>query len=218
MKSASSNIKKPFLRGHFHQAAAFIALGSSAMLVAQSHSTRAVIANLIYGISLTGLFTVSALYHRIQWNQKLRAWMRRLDHSSIFLLIAGTATPLFALGVPNETGNMLLMIFWVVAFVGIGQSLLWVNAPKWLAAILYVTAGWLTAPYLGEMDHFLGRTRVILLVLGGIIYTAGALVYAFKRPNPFPEIFGYHEIFHTMVIIAAVLHFVIIVGLTGVSS
>lgn len=206
-------IVKPLLRGHFHQAAFFFALGACAMLIAQSHNAREAIAMVIYSLSVVTLFGISALYHRPQWSPGPRAWMRRLDHAAIFIMIAGTGTPLCLLALQEPAGTNLLTIIWTAALIGIIQSVFWVNAPKWLAAILYVVMGWLAFPYLPELNAALGTTNVVLILVGGVIYTLGALVYAFKKPNPWPKVFGYHEIFHLMVIIAAVFHFLVIASL-----
>ena len=203
-------LSKPLLRGHFHQAAFFFALGACAMLIASSDSLRECMAALIYSLSLCGLFGVSALYHRPNWSPEARMWMRRLDHSAIFVLIAGTGTPISLLAIPNEGGLRLLTIIWIAAAVGVMQSLFWVKAPKWLAVILYIVMGWLAVPYMPEFSRALGSLSVWLLLVGGVIYTIGALIYGFKKPNPFPKYFGYHEIFHILVIIAAAFHFVVI--------
>lgn len=200
---------KPTLRGHFHEIAFFVALGAGAMLVAESRGERARAATLIYALSLCGLFGVSALYHRPTWAPGPRAWMKRIDHAAIFMLIAGTGTPLCLLAVGAEVGHHVLLLLWGAAGLGILQSLLWVRAPKWISAILYVAVGWIAAPYLPEMGAGL-RDGIPWLLAGGVIYTIGALIYAVKKPNPWPRHFGYHEIFHALVVIAAALHFVVI--------
>jgi len=125
-------------------------------------------------------------------------------------MIAGTGTPLSLLGLPGADGRTLMLYFWLAAGLGVIQCLFWVNAPKWISAILYVVVGWLALPYLSEFKSTLGVVSVALLLAGGIVYTVGALVYAFKRPNPWPKVFGYHEIFHVLVIVAAVLHFIVV--------
>lgn len=206
-------IVKPLLRGHFHQAAFFFAMGASAMLIAQSKNSKEVIATVIYSLAIVGLFGISALYHRPMWSPGPRAWMKRLDHAAIFVMIAGTATPLTLLAMQEGSGSKLLTIFWAAACIGIIQSVFWVKAPKLLSAVLYVIMGWLAFPYLPELQAALGTTSIVLLLVGGVIYTLGALVYAFKWPNPWPRVFGYHEIFHIMVIIAAVFHFIVIASL-----
>lgn len=183
------------------------------MLILASSGVKAITANLIYSLSLVGLFGISALYHRPTWRPNARMWMRRLDHSAIFLLIAGTGTPLCLLALPESAGKNMLRIFWISALIGVGQSLFWVRAPKWMAAILYILMGWLAVPYLPELKASLGVMNIWLLLIGGIIYTLGALVYATKKPDPYPQTFGYHEIFHLLVIIAAAFHFVVIAKL-----
>lgn len=183
------------------------------MLLWQSTYSHLFLGTLIYSVSLCGLFGISALYHRPQWSPQGRKWMRRLDHSAIFLLIAGTSTPLCLAALPTESTLKLLSILWAAAAIGIFQSLFWVKAPKWLAATLYIIMGWLALPYLPEMKTALGSVKLAYIVIGGVIYTLGALVYAFKKPNPFPRIFGYHEVFHLLVMIAALFHFMVIVSL-----
>lgn len=205
--SPSTPIQKPFLRGHFHQAAFFFAFGACAMLLAKTQDGKSFFALLIYSLSLMTLFGVSALYHRIQWKPAERMWMRRLDHAAIFILIAGTGTPIFLLGLPTESSHKLLFLTWTATSIGILQSLFWPQAPKWISAILYITTGWLIVPYLSELKQALGDTSAIFLLIGGVIYTLGAIIYASHRPNPFPKFFGYHEIFHLLVVLAAFFHF-----------
>lgn len=204
---------KPLLRGHFHQAAFFIALGACSMLIAQTEGVRSAAAIVVYSLCLCALFGISALYHRPQWGVQMRLWMKRLDHAAIFLSIAGTGTPISLLALPPAEGNRLLAIFWGAALVGIIQSLFWVRAPKWISAILYVAMGWLAFPYLELLRSSLGSFGVTLLLIGGVIYTIGAVIYAAKKPNPWPTVFGYHEIFHILVVIAAAAHFMVIAAL-----
>jgi hemolysin III len=201
---------KPVLRGHFHQAAFFIALGACAMLIAKTHDERTFFAALIYSISLTTLLGVSALYHRVQWKESMRMWMRRLDHSSIFILIAGTATPICRVALPEATGLQFLKLVWSATAIGVVLSLFWVRAPKWVSAALCVIVGWLAVPYMPEFKAVLSPSSMVLIYLGGIFYTVGAVVYAIKRPNPLPRVFGYHEIFHILVVFAAGFHFIVI--------
>lgn len=213
MNSPNETSMKPLLRGHFHQEAFFFALGACILLLALSAKSGTVLATAIYSLSLCGMFGISALYHRPQWNPNARMWMRRLDHSAIFLLIAGTGTPLCLIAIPQNGGAELLKIIWFAGALGVVQSLFWVNAPKWLAAVLYLFMGWLAVPYLPELSRALGPFGVGMILAGGIVYSIGALVYALKKPNPLPKYFGYHEIFHLLVIFAAALHFYVIAGL-----
>lgn len=198
---------KPYLRGHFHQAAFFMAVGSCLMLIVKADEPRAVWACLIYSLSLIALLGTSALYHRITWQPKARSLMKRLDHSAIYLLIAGTFTPICLLALGEESGQKLLLTIWGVAVLGIVQSIFFVGAPKWLSAILYLIAGYLIMPYLSELK---GSVNLFLLMGGGIIYTIGAVTYALKKPDFRPDFFGYHEVFHLLVVCAAIFHFAMI--------
>lgn len=201
---------KPLLRGHFHQAAFFVSLGACGMLIASAMNNQALLASIIYSLSLIMLFGVSALYHRPQWNPQQRTWMRRLDHAAIFILIAGTGTPICLLAIPAESGFKLLAAFWLAAAFGFLQSLFWIKAPKWLSAILYIAMGWIALPYIPEIRASLGSLNAIYLISGGALYTIGAIIYASKRPNPSPKYFGYHEIFHLLVIFGAFFHFLVV--------
>lgn len=203
--------EKPALRGRLHQWAAACALGAGAVLVAMAPSARAAVASAIYSLSLFTLFSVSASYHRVTWDAGPREWMRRADHASIFLLIAGTYTPVAMLGLPRHSGNSLLVAIWIGAGLGIAQSLFWIRAPKIITAIIAVAVGWTLVPYLGDAWRAFGGTELVLLAVGGVAYTLGAVAYALKRPNPRPGVFGYHEVFHALTIVAAVLHFAAVI-------
>jgi hemolysin III len=211
--SQSEGLTKPFLRGHFHQAAFFTALGACSMLLARCSDSKTFIAILVYSLSLTGLLGISALYHRIQWPPTKRMWMRRLDHAAIFVLIAGTGTPIFLLSFAAEMGLRMVLLVWLAATCGVLQSLFWVNAPKWVGATLAVAAGWIIIPYFSELSQSLSVSSRWFLVTGGVLYTLGAVIYAMKWPNPSPRFFGYHEIFHILVVIAAAFHFLLIYNL-----
>ncbi len=202
---------KPLLRGVSHQIAAVVALFGWAALALAAGPGRARVAANVYGASLFTLFTVSASYHRPTWARRARLLMRRLDHSAIFLLIAGTYTP-FCLLLPSGTGLPLLAVVWGVAIAGVLQSILWVEAPKPLVAAVYVLLGWVVVPVLPALRSALGGSAIALLLLGGAAYTTGALVYAARRPDPFPRVFGYHEIFHALVVAAAACHFAVVAG------
>lgn len=199
---------KPLLRGVLHQEAAWCALGAGAVLVAMAQSMNAAVAAAVYSMSLVIQFAVSSVYHRVQWTTtKARAVMRRADHSSIFILIAGTYTPISLLGLAGDSGRRLLITIWLGAAVGVALSLFWVNAPKVFLAVATVALGWTIVPYLGQARALLGA-NIWLVLAGGIAYTAGAIVYAARRPNPWPRVFGYHEVFHVLTLVGAVLHFV----------
>lgn len=202
--------KKPLLRGHFHQAAFFMALGSCVLLLIKTQDSLSLVAASVYSFSLINLLGTSALYHRINWNPDKRKWMKRLDHAAIYLLIAGTFTPICLLALSQTSGKNLLITIWSVAIVGIFQSLFYVQAPKWLSAIFYLTAGYLILPYLPELRSSIGIGNIYLIIIGGILYTIGAATYALKRPHLRPEIIGYHEVFHLLVVAAAACHFSVI--------
>ncbi len=198
---------KPLLRGVSHEIAALAALVAWIGLTAVAPSPRARLAGSVYGATLLALFTVSALYHRPTWAPRARMFWRRLDHSAIFLLIAGTYTP-FCLLLGGAEGHALLAVVWGGAAAGVLQAIAWPTAPKPLIAVVYVILGWVILPVLPTMRLRLGPTFMALLAAGGIAYSLGAAVYALRRPDPFPRVFGYHEVFHALVVAAAVLHFV----------
>ena len=162
----------------------------------------------IYAISLSALFGTSALYHRVNWKRpNARRWMRRLDHSMIFLLIAGTYTP-FALLVLNGTlATAILIAVWAGALAGAIVEMIWIEAPKWVTAIIYLSLGWVAVAAFPELWRELGVGGTMLVAAGGLLYTVGALVYATQRPDPNPAVFGYHEVFHLLVIVAAAAQF-----------
>ncbi len=199
---------KPLLRGVSHQVAAFVAVFACAALVDVAPTRRALVAALAYGLSLVALFGTSALYHRPMWSPRPRRILKRLDHSAIFLLIAGTYTPLCLL-LPHRRGSALLAVVWSGALLGIARSVLWVDAPRWLAAALYLVLGWIIVPALPDVLAAVGAGGLALLGAGGLVYSAGAVVYAARWPDPVPRVFGYHEVFHALVIAAAGCHFAV---------
>ena len=205
-----SDMERPLLRGVFHQYAFFVALGASATLLLSTSPGSQLAATLIYCSALCGSLGVSALYHRIRWSHRSRVWMRRLDHSMIFILIAGTYTPFPMLVFNPPVGRTALILIWIAALAGVALKLLWIQAPDWLAAAIYVAVGFLILPMLPSMTNALGSIPVVLFVLGGLLYLFGAIIFALKRPDPIPHIFGYHEIFHLCVVAAACLHFIVI--------
>jgi hemolysin III len=200
--------EKPLLRGVSHEIAAFAALAAWVGLALAAAPGRARAAASVYGATLLALFTISALYHRPTWSPRTRLFWRRLDHSAIFLLIAGTYTP-FCLLLGGASGTALLVVIWAGASMGIVQAVVWPTAPKPLIAVVYVLLGWVVVPVLPALRSALGAPAIGLLAAGGIAYSAGAVVYALRRPDPFPRVFGYHEVFHALVILAAALHFVV---------
>ena len=201
---------KPRLRGVFHQYAFFLALVAGVVIVALSDSGRELVATWIYAVALAAMFGVSALYHRVDWRStRMRTWMRRLDHSTILLLIAGTYTPFALLAFEGRLAGAILIVVWAGAAAGLVLNLAWVDAPKWLTALIFIALGWVGVAAVPELFE-LGVVPAVLVFVGGGLYTLGALTYAFRRPNPAPATFGYHEIFHVLVIAAAAVHFVAI--------
>ena len=208
---SAGNIPKPRLRGVSHQWAFYFSIIAGLVLVIAAPAGRATLASAIYAVSVAALFGTSALYHRVTWpTPNARRWMRRLDHSMIFLLIAGTYTPFALLALDGALATVILVVVWAGALGGIVLKLVWIDAPKPLVAVLYVMLGWVAVAAFPDLLDELGVTSTALVAAGGLLYTAGAVVYALGRPNPMPAVFGYHEIFHALVIAAAALQYAVI--------
>jgi hemolysin III len=209
--SATFDLGKPRLRGVSHQWAFYVSLALGAALVVAAEAGQPRLAAAVYALSVAALFGTSALYHRITWaSQAARRWMKRLDHSMIFFLIAGTYTPFALLVLDGALATVILAVVWSGALAGIVMKLVWIDAPKVLVAILYLALGWVAVAAFPTMLDELGITGTALVTVGGLLYTAGALVYTFQRPNPAPAVFGYHEVFHALVILAAALQYAVI--------
>jgi hemolysin III len=205
------SLPKPRLRGVFHQWAFFVSLAAGIVLVIVASGGRAVLAVTVYATSVAALFGCSALYHRVNWaSPAARRWMRRLDHSMIFFLIAGTYTPFALLVLDGTLATAILVAVWGGALAGIALNLAWVDAPKWVTALVYLAIGWVAIAAFPEMISELGAVAVTLVAAGGVLYTAGAVVYALQKPDPVPAVFGYHEIFHVLVIVAAAIQYAVI--------
>ncbi len=201
---------KPKLRGVSHQVAFFVSLGCGVGLILAASDGRARLAASIYAVAVSALLGTSALYHRVSWRPKARRWMKRLDHSMIFVLIAGTYTPVALLALRGALSNTILIIMWAGALGGVVFKLAWIDAPKWLFAAVYVALGLVTAAIFGELPATIGWLGVAGLAGGGLLYIVGAVIYASGRPDPAPRVFGYHEVFHALVIVAAALHYAVI--------
>jgi hemolysin III len=209
--SGTLNLAKPRLRGVWHQWAFFVSVAIGAALVIVAPAGQPRLAAAIYALSVTALFGTSALYHRVTWDSLgARRWMRRLDHSMIFCLIAGTYTPFALLVLEGDLATVILIVVWAGALAGVLMKLVWIDAPKALVAVTYIMLGWVAVAAFPDMIERLGVTATMLLAVGGLLYTLGALVYAFQRPNPAPSVFGYHEVFHALVILAAALQYAVI--------
>jgi hemolysin III len=198
----------PRLRGVFHLWAFFAALGAGTVLVALADGFRERFAAWVYAAALAAMFGASALYHRFPWRSAARRlWARRVDHAMIFVFIAGTYTPFALLSLSGGLRAAVLVAVWTGAVLGLVLNLVWVDAPRWLSALAYLAVGWVGVIAIPEL--FVNGIGIgILLVVGGSLYTLGALAYASTWPNPFPATFGFHEIFHVLVVAAAVTQFV----------
>jgi hemolysin III len=199
---------KPRLRGVSHEYAFFVSLVLGVALILIAKGTEARLAVGIYAVSLSALFGVSALYHVHDWKRpEARRWMRRLDHTMIFFLIAGTVTPFALLVLEPPLSTTLLIAVWAGALAGTAVELLWVDHPKWVAAIVYIAVGMIGAIGFPAIVTEAGIGAGVLIAGGGALYATGAIIYAAQRPDPRPAVFGYHEIFHVLVIAAAAAHF-----------
>jgi hemolysin III len=199
---------KPKLRGVSHEWAFFVSLFLGAGLIVAADTPEATLAVAIYAISLSALLGTSALYHRVNWRRPdVRRWMRRLDHSMIFFLIAGTYTPFALLALDGPLADAILVVVWAGAIAGAVVEMVWIDHPKWVAALIYMSLGWVAAIAFPGLWSEMGVGGTLLVAIGGLLYSAGAVVYAIQRPNPNPRVFGYHEVFHLLVIAAAAAHF-----------
>lgn len=201
---------KPRLRGWLHAYAAVISVASGIALVAVAAALRggpAGSSTAVYAATVTLLFGTSALYHRINWSARGHAVMKRLDHSMIFVFIAGTYTPIAALTLPHASAVVVLVAVWTGAAFGVLLQTTWPSAPRWLSVPCYIALGWVAVFVMPELLHNAGVAALTLIVAGGLIYTVGGVVYALKRPNPLPGTFGFHEVFHLCTLVAAVCHY-----------
>ncbi|HQF02895.1 MAG TPA: hemolysin III family protein [Phycicoccus sp.] len=198
---------KPHLRGWLHLGMAPLAFLAGMTLVVLSDSLAARISAAVFTLTAVLLFGTSAIYHRGTWGPKMTGFLKRFDHANIFLIIAGTYTPFALLLSPSE-GRTMLLIVWLGALAGVLFRILWVDAPRWLYVPVYVALGWVAIFYLEPLFERGGAALVTFIGIGGLLYTAGAVVYGIKRPNPSPRWFGFHEIFHTLTILAFTAHFV----------
>ena len=195
---------KPKLRGWIHAGTFPVAIALGALLIAFSQGVAATAGAIIFMVTSLALFGVSALYHRIGWSPKVHAIFRRIDHANIFLLIAGTYTPLSLMLLPREKATVLLALVWTGALAGVLFRVFWLGAPRWLYVVLYVVLGWSAMLFVTDLFRASWITMT-LVAIGGLLYSIGAAVYGFKRPNPSPKWFGFHEVFHTLTVAAFLL-------------
>ena len=199
---------KPHLRGWLHAGTFPLAVVAGIVLVVLADGRRETTATAVYAVSAAMLFGVSALYHLGSWSPRTERLLKRLDHSNIFLIIAGTYTPFSLILLDQQKGTVLLWIVWSAAIGGIAFRVLWVGAPRWLYTPVYIALGWVAVFYLGDLLDSGGAAVVALLAVGGVLYSVGGVVYAIKRPNPSPRWFGFHEVFHALTLGAFVSHYI----------
>jgi hemolysin III len=201
----------PLLRGVFHEVAAFAfpVMGLIAVLVARSAGDKVAVG--VYTAGVTAMYTTSACYHRGRWTPVAKRRMRRLDHSMILVGIASTYTPVAAIGLSGTTAWALLSVVWALAVAGVVIQNLWLDAPRWVTAAVYIAVGWTALAVLPILWSDLGVAAFILLLTGGLVYSVGAFVYSRRRPDPVPSVFGYHEVFHALVVLAGVVFYALVI-------
>jgi hemolysin III len=196
---------KPTWRGWIHASTFPMTIAAGIVLICLAQGAPAKWASALYMLTSMLLFGNSALYHRFSWKPRTKMILKRIDHANIFLLIAGTYTPLAVLALPPAQGALLLAVVWGSTALGIGFRVFWIGAPRWLYVALYIAMGWGAIMYIGDLLAA-NVAMVVLVLVGGLLYTAGAVVYGLKRPNPVPGRFGFHEIFHTLTVLAFICH------------
>jgi hemolysin III len=208
-----ADLGKPRLRGRLHQYAFFVAVVGGIVLCSIALSRPGIapfLSCLIYSSTVCGLFGISALYHRRTWSERGYQIMRRLDHSMIFVFIAGTYTPFCVLLLSSGKAALFLSLIWAGALGGVALKSIWPHLPRWAGAPLYLALGWGAVAILPEVLHHGGVADLVLIAAGGVIYSVGAVFYALRRPNPWPTVFGHHEFFHACTLLAAICHHVAI--------
>ena len=201
---------KPRLRGWLHLGTAPLILAAGIVLIVLSPPVAGKVASAIFTATALSLFTMSAIYHRGNWSPKVHGVLRRIDHANIFLIIAGTYTPLAVFLLPRLAATVLLSIVWGGALLGLLAHMFWINAPRWVYVPVYIALGWVAIAYMGDFARYGSAAIVWLVIAGGIAYTTGAVIYALKRPNPSPRNFGFHEIFHALTVVGVACHTVAI--------
>jgi hemolysin III len=210
--AAAQFLGKPRARGWIHVYAAFIAFIAGAALISVSwalEGSRAGLATLVYTVTIVAMFAVSGTYHRVNWKSaSARKWMKRADHSMIFIFIAGSYTPFALLALPERSGLILLAIVWGGALAGVLLKMFWPSAPRWVGVPLYLLLGWVAAWFIVPIMNGAGVAALVLLIVGGALYSVGGVLYALKWPNPWPTTFGHHEFFHACTAVAAICHYI----------
>ena len=205
-------LARPRLRGWLHVWAFGISIVAGIVLVSVTGATRgaeAALATSVYALTVSLLFGTSAVYHRVNWSTPARhALVARLEHSMIFLFIAGSYTPFALLAMPEGTGRTVLAVVWAGAVAGVLLKTSWITAPRWLSVLLYIGLGWVAVVVFPDLVRYGGVAAVVLIGAGGIVYTIGGIVYGLQRPDPRPLVFGFHEVFHLCTVVAATCHMV----------
>src|SRR4051812_14125446 len=199
-------LAKPKLRGWLHAVTSPLALAAAVVLIVLAPSWQATVAALAFGASAVAVFTTSAVYHRGKWSPRAERWLKRADHANIFLLIAGTYTPFAVLALHGATRVAVLTAVWSVALLGVAFRLLWVDAPRWLYLVFYLGLGWAATLVVPQLLRGAGVAAFVLLIVGGLLYTIGGVVYGLRRPDPSPRWFGFHEVFHALTVVAFGAH------------
>ncbi len=208
-KREISSEEKPLWRGWIHAVTFPLSIAAGIVLILLADGVAAKLSCAVFMVTSMLLFGNSALYHRFNWGPKMKITLKRIDHSNIFLLIAGSYTPLAVLCLPKGQATLLLSIVWIMTFFGILFRVFWVGAPRWLYVAIYISMGWAAVMYMGDFFRA-NSTAMILILAGGLCYIVGAVVYGLKKPNPFPGVFGFHEIFHSLTVAAFACHCVAI--------
>ena len=210
---------KPSWRGWIHTGVLPIAIAGGIVLIVLADGLVAKVAATVFFACSVLLFGTSAIYHRFNWGPKAKLALKRVDHANIFLRIAGSYTPITLLALPQEKGLLLIIAIWTVALLGIGFRVFWISAPRWLYVVIYIAMGWAAVVYLPEFLEA-NLAMMLLILIGGLLYTLGGVVYAMKKPNPFPGHFGFHEIFHSFTVLAFMCHWsaVLLISLSPVAG
>jgi hemolysin III len=198
------------LRGVLHEIGLGVALVVGTLLIVTADGGRASVGASVFAGSVAAMLAASTLYHRVSWRPSARLWMRRIDHAGIYLLIAGTYTAVGLLSLHGTLQWTVLSIVWAGALAATLAKFCWVHSPKWLSAVVGISLGWVGLAALPQLESTAGTAAVVLLLAGGLAYTAGALVYARRRPDPVPTVFGYHEVFHALTLVAIACQYVAI--------
>ena len=210
MRSTAHGLRRPRLRGVFHLYAFFVSLILGSCLVAWAPAGKTRLAAAVFAAAVAAMFGASALHHRVTWRERGYRWSRRVDHAGVYLAIAGTYTPFGLLVLTGSWRIVVLAVVWSGAVAAIVLKFAWVDAPKWLAAAIAISLGWVAVLVVPQLLDGVGWAGMALVLAGGILYTVGGLVYALRRPDPFPTVFGYHEIFHVLVVMAVALQYSVV--------